>query len=83
MSNFGNRTIIYTKIGCPHCIAAKKLLSEKNVPFEEIRIDGLKITKQTMNEDIGRDDLVTVPQIILEGKFIPGGNSGLRKYYGL
>lgn len=81
--DFGSRTVIYTKPTCPHCVAAKALLTAKNITFEEIQIDGTKITKQTMNEALGRNDLVTVPQIVLEGKFIPGGNSGLRKYYGL
>lgn len=80
--DFGNRTVVYSKPSCPHCVAAKQLLTSKGIAFEEIQING-SFTKEAMNRELGRTDLVTVPQIVLEGKFIPGGNSGLRKFYGL
>ena len=54
---------------CPSCIAAKRLLNERNVEFEEINIQ---------KEDISRDKLAeltggrTVPQIIIGDKSIGG-----------
>ena len=54
---------------CPSCIAAKRLLNERNIEFEEINIQ---------KENIGRDELEdltkgrTVPQIIINGNPIGG-----------
>lgn len=78
-----NKTIIYTKPSCPHCVSAKQLLDSKGIVYEEIVVDGTTVTKAIMNEALGRTDLTTVPQIVLQGKFIPGGASGLRAYYGV
>ena len=36
--------IIYSKVLCPYCEMAKKLLDEKNVPYEELII-GVDISK--------------------------------------
>ena len=64
---------IYTVTYCPYCIKAKKILTELNIPFEEIDI--------TENEEENRKNLgqkydikgtVTVPQIIIGGKRIGG-----------
>ena len=54
---------------CPSCIAAKRLLNERDVEFEEINIQ---------KEDISRDELEeltggrTVPQVIINDKSIGG-----------
>ena len=37
--------IIYSKLLCPYCEMAKKLLDEKNIPYKEIII-GVDITKK-------------------------------------
>ncbi|AKU91384.1 glutaredoxin 3 [Vulgatibacter incomptus] len=61
---------IYTTDYCSYCVQAKKLLTRKNVPFEEIDVTG---------DDAGRAELIrmsgglrTVPQIFI-GDFHVGG----------
>ena len=61
---------IYTTRICPFCIAAKKLLGEKQVSYDEIDVGG----------DIGlRDKMIarangahTVPQIFINNRHIGG-----------
>lgn len=31
--------LIYSIIGCPHCIAAKRILMEFNLPYKDIPLD--------------------------------------------
>lgn len=83
MRDFGTATVIYTKPQCPYCVEAKRILTERGVRFAEVVIDGTVNTRQTMCADLGRDDLNTVPQIVLEGTYIPGGCAGLKKHYGI
>lgn len=73
---------IYTKPVCPYCVEAKRLLKERNISFTEIVVDGTTVTKETMNAALGMTNLQTVPQIVLNGQFIPGGCSGLKKHLG-
>ena len=60
---------LYTLTMCPYCIAAKRLLTDRGLEYEEINIE---------NEGISREQLVeltggrTVPQIIINGKPIGG-----------
>tara|TARA_X000001036_G_C20175611_1_gene601296 strand:+ start:211 stop:459 length:249 start_codon:yes stop_codon:yes gene_type:complete len=60
---------IYTSNWCGYCNAAKNLLNDLNLSFEEINIEENNMT---------RDDLLqlsggyTVPQICINGKFIGG-----------
>lgn len=83
MKNYGTDTVIYTKATCPYCIEAKRVLTERGIKYTEILIDGVSVTKQDMMNDLGRSDLTTVPQIVLQGQFIPGGCTGLKKHLGL
>ena len=63
------KVTIYSTTFCPSCVSAKRLLNEKQIPYEEINIE-----KQNMS----RDDLAkitgghTVPQIVINGKTIGG-----------
>ena len=60
---------IYTSNWCGYCNAAKNLLNDLSLSFEEINIEKNNMT---------RDDLLqlsggyTVPQICINGKFIGG-----------
>ena len=60
---------IYTSNWCGYCTAAKNLLNDLNLQFEEINIE---------KENISREDLLnlsggyTIPQICINGKFIGG-----------
>lgn len=63
---------IYTKMFCPYCARAKKLLAEKGVDFEETDI--------TMGGP-GRQEMLarsnggtTVPQIFINGEHIGGSD---------
>jgi glutaredoxin 3 len=59
---------LYTTPDCPYCVAAKRLLKQKNLPFEEVDV----------SEDKDFDALVektgwkTVPQIFIDDKMIGG-----------
>ena len=62
------KVTIYTTGFCPYCTAAKRLLTQKNIAFEEVDV----------SEDKDFDDLVrrtgmkTVPQIFFGDKLIGG-----------
>lgn len=76
-----NNTIIYTKTTCPYCINAKQLLDARKIAYKEIIVGENGVTKDSMNQALGRNDLNTVPQVVLRGSFIPGGYTGLKSYF--
>ena len=57
---------LFTKKGCPHCVRAKNLLSEKGIIYEEIELNN-KLTRRSMLNVTGGN---TTPQIYLDGKYI-------------
>lgn len=61
--------ILYSKAQCPYCDLAKVLLKQKNVTFEEIRID---LDEGKRDEMIQRSGRRTVPQIFINGQAIGG-----------
>lgn len=67
---------IFTKPGCPHCVAAKALLNERGYSYEEI-ILGKDASTVAVRAITGRD---TVPQVFIGGKHI-GGNDDLVKFF--
>ena len=67
---------VYSKNHCPFCDQAKALLKNKNIPFEEIKIDESPDAREFVLAEGHR----TVPQIYKDGKvFVEGGFQGLRK----
>jgi glutaredoxin 3 len=62
--------VIYTTPTCPYCVAAKRLLNEKRVPFEEISVAGDAAARARMAELA--DGRKTVPQIFIDGVGIGG-----------
>ncbi len=63
---------IYTKMLCPYCARAKRLLGEKGVDFVEyeISMDGPK-----RQEMLGRaNGRTTVPQIFIDGRHVGGSD---------
>lgn len=64
------RVEIYTTRTCPYCIAAKRLLQSKGVPFEETNV-GAEPAKRSemMQRAHGR---YTVPQIFIGGQHVGG-----------
>lgn len=63
---------IYTKMMCPYCVRAKRLLSEKGVQFDEydITLGGPKRTEMLERANGG----FTVPQIFIDGRHVGGSD---------
>ena len=61
---------MYTKWGCPYCVAAKSLFQKKGVAFEEydITMGGPKRAEMLERKPGAR----TVPQIFVDGKGLGG-----------
>lgn len=60
---------MYTTTYCPYCVAAKRLLERKQVPFDEVDVTGDDLLRSWLVETTGRR---TVPQIFIDGKSIGG-----------
>ena len=64
------KIIVYTMNYCPYCVATKKLLTLKGLPFEEVLVDEnddatwMRLEKQTGYK--------TMPQIFIGDDFIGG-----------
>jgi len=72
-----HRVVIYTKDNCPYCVHAKKLFSEKNESYQEMKI-GVDLTREEFLEIF--PDVRTVPFIIIDEERI-GGYDRLIEYY--
>jgi len=61
---------IYTKWGCPYCVAAKSLLDKKGVTYEEydVTMGGPKKAEMLARVPGAR----TVPQVIVNGRPLGG-----------
>lgn len=61
---------IYTKWGCPYCVAAKALLDRKGVPYEEhdVTMGGPKRAEMEQRVPAVR----TVPQVLVDDKAYGG-----------
>ena len=64
------KVVIYTTSSCPYCIAAKRLLTQKGVSFEEIGVDGDPAGRAKMSERAGGRR--TVPQIFIGESHVGG-----------
>ncbi len=64
------KTVIYTTIACGYCVYAKRLLTEKQVPFEEIDVSYDSEKRRAMMEKAGGS--MTVPQIFVGDTHIGG-----------
>lgn len=60
---------IYTTAVCPYCVAAKRLLQQRHIAFEEIDVTGDVAKRAWLVEATGRR---TVPQIFIHGEPIGG-----------
>jgi len=61
--------LIYTTSACPYCVQAKRLLSHKGVPYQEVDVSGDAAKRQEMMQASGRR---TVPQIFIGEQSIGG-----------
>jgi glutaredoxin 3 len=60
---------IYTTRVCAYCVAAKRLLTARSVPYQEIDVSGDDAKRAWLVEATGRR---TVPQIFIAGEPIGG-----------
>jgi glutaredoxin 3 len=66
--------LIYTKMYCPNCVAAKQLLKNKGIAYQEV--DAEKGT--TMEALIAlHPQIKQMPAIFVEGQYV-GGYAGLQ-----
>ena len=63
------QVVLYSTRVCPYCVAAKRLLTLRGIPFEEIDVTGNDAKRQWLIEATGRR---TVPQIFIGGEPIGG-----------
>jgi glutaredoxin 3 len=54
---------------CPYCVRAKKLLEQKNVEYEDIRVDQ---EPERHKEMITRSNRTSVPQIFIDDDHVGG-----------
>jgi len=73
-----DKIIIYSADWCSSCVASKRFLESKNIPYEEINIDSQGISRTRLIELTGR---LAIPSILVNGKVI-GGFMELQKLYG-
>ena len=64
--------VLYTKPGCPYCIAAMGLLKRKGVEFTEIVASNDPEKKAEMIQKSGGK--ATFPQIFIDGKHVGGSD---------
>lgn len=76
-----NEIDIYTLPVCPYCIKAKKLLAANGLEYKEhdISADEAKM-REELKEKFNLDAPATVPQIVINGKYV-GGYTDLEKLY--
>lgn len=66
------RVEIFTTPWCSYCLAAKRLLAQKGVAFEETDVSGdMTLRREMVQRAAGRH---TVPQIFINGRHIGGSD---------
>ena len=73
-----DKIILHSADWCSSCVASKRYLESKNIPYEEINIDAQGISRTRLVELTGR---LAIPSILVNGKVI-GGFMELQKLYG-
>ncbi len=68
------KVVMYSKVPCPYCVNAKRLLDEKGVKYEVIDLTDRPEEMQKIKDDTGWR---TVPIIMIDGKLI-GGYSDMK-----
>lgn len=68
-----NKAQIYTMTSCPYCQKAKRLLKTLNIDFCEIDVtNSFDEMQKELFEKFSLNDISTVPQIILNDKYVGG-----------
>jgi glutaredoxin len=69
------QVIVYSIIGCPHCMKAKNTLQNMGIPYQDITLDAFPQCREFVKERTGKR---TVPQIFFNNIHV-GGNDDLQK----
>lgn len=64
-----NNIIIYSTRICPYCVAAKRLLQQKGLEYQDIMIDQDIAQREIMMKKSGR---TSVPQIFINDQHVGG-----------
>jgi glutaredoxin len=68
---------IYTTSTCSDCRVAKRFLSERNIPYQEINLEGVEgAAEVVMQANQGRR---SVPTFEIDGKFVSCSPFSVRK----
>lgn len=62
--------VLYTTSWCGFCARARRLFTEKGVPFTDIDVENIEGARQQMRERSGGRN--TVPQVFIDGRHIGG-----------
>ncbi|XP_064626576.1 uncharacterized protein LOC135487119 [Lineus longissimus] len=69
------RILVYSVVGCPHCMRAKSALQELNLTYSDINLDSFPQCRDDVARRTGKK---TVPQIFFNNHLV-GGNDELQK----
>lgn len=73
--NFLGEIVVYSILGCPHCMKTKQTLKDLDLPFTDVRLDKFPHIRDDV---IKKSGVRTVPQIYFNEVFI-GGNVDFQK----
>lgn len=68
------QVVVYSILGCPHCMKAKNTLQEKGIPYTDISLDKFPQCREELTSKTGKK---TVPQIFFNATHV-GGNDDLQ-----
>ncbi len=66
-----SKIVMYSKVPCPYCVAAKNLLNTLNLPFQEIDLTGQDAEIDRIKQETGWR---TVPIILINDQLVGGYN---------
>ena len=69
------RVLVYSILGCPHCMRAKSSLQQLGIPYIDVSLDKYPHARQELQSYTSKR---TVPQIFFNAKHI-GGNEELQE----
>jgi glutaredoxin len=64
------RIVVYSVVGCPHCVRAKTTLKQNGLEFTEVGVD--RFPAEIRNWLIERTGKTSVPQIFFNERLIGG-----------
>ena len=76
MKDLKGRIVVYSIVGCPHCLKAKSTLHDLKLTYTDVSVDRFPArVREWLKERTGRS---SVPQIFFNAKHV-GGNEEFQK----